>query len=453
MTYQEQISEINILTLQGHLAEAQERLHQLSPGTTAQSRQREHFLAIVAIRRGAFAQALEILDSAEKNFGPNVNLLRERMIVQYHLQDMSGFRANLLEFERTLREREYELSPRTLLEGELMLGKFLEEEAHLARAHEFYERAEKRCEIPAHRLRLLIQKTRWLALYCSQHETLSASYRQLISVSRDGLTKDLEVELEHSLMLIEMRLVGGDHAWQRYARITDSLNPTDQRLLFFDFIEGALTNDFEINSEVLEKMRSFQNLDSFERLLARLAQGDLPSPVMIHELAVLATQAPWACYLRLLCLASNLSANASMRLELNRKIQLIVRDLDPQSQKLWNQRVKHILQSPEIRVEYSPRLRSVSIQGRSVDLSKKKMGQQLLEGLAQKTELTVDEAITLLWQASFSPEHYHRLRMGIHRLNTLINKVTGMGKIIEVDSQTVRLRPEVKLRRADDISI
>ena len=62
----------------------------------------------------------------------------------------------------------------------------------------------------------------------------------------------------------------------------------------------------------------------------------------------------------------------------------------------------------------------------------------------------MDEAIALLWQSDFSPEHYHRLRMGVHRLNSLINKVTGLGKVIEVDSQTVRLRPEVRLRLVDD---
>jgi hypothetical protein len=170
----------------------------------------------------------------------------------------------------------------------------------------------------------------------------------------------------------------------------------------------------------------------------------------VHELALLAPQLPWASYLRLLCLAANLESNSSTRSELNRKIQLIIGSLDPKSQSLWNQRLKQALQSPEIRMEYSARNRSVAIQGRAVDLSKKKMGLQLLEGLAQKPELTVDEAITLLWQSSFSPEHYHRLRMGIHRLNTLINKVTGLGKIIEVDSQTVRLRPEVKIRRAEE---
>ncbi len=60
----------------------------------------------------------------------------------------------------------------------------------------------------------------------------------------------------------------------------------------------------------------------------------------------------------------------------------------------------------------------------------------------------MDEAIKLLWQTEFSPEHYHRLRMSVHRLNTLIHETTGFGKVVEVDSQTVRLRPEVRLRAA-----
>lgn len=158
---------------------------------------------------------------------------------------------------------------------------------------------------------------------------------------------------------------------------------------------------------------------------------------------------PWSPYLRLLCLASNREGNASIRQELNRKIQLIIRGLDPRSQQLWSQRLKEAMQTPEIRVEYSQRERNLTIQGREVDLSKKKIGLQLLDSLTVKPELSVDEAISLLWQSDFSPEHYHRLRMSVHRLNTLINKATGLGKIIEVDAQTVRLRPEVRIRAAD----
>jgi hypothetical protein len=150
----------------------------------------------------------------------------------------------------------------------------------------------------------------------------------------------------------------------------------------------------------------------------------------------------------LLCIAANLEQNSGVRQELHRKIQLIVRALDPQSQKLWTNRLKQSLQTEEIRIDFSARTRSVQIQGKILDLSKKKIGLQLLERLVSKSSITVDEAIQLLWQSEFSPEHYHRLRMSVHRLNALIHETTGFGKVVEVDSQFVRLRPEVRLRQA-----
>ena len=94
--------------------------------------------------------------------------------------------------------------------------------------------------------------------------------------------------------------------------------------------------------------------------------------------------------------------------------------------------------------------RTITVQGKTMDLSKKKIGLQLLNGLIGKTHLTVDQAIALLWECDFSPEHYHRLRMGAHRLNALINEQAGVGKILEVDSQAVRLRPEVNLRTPEE---
>ena len=207
--------------------------------------------------------------------------------------------------------------------------------------------------------------------------------------------------------------------------------------------------DFDLDPKVLQIINEFKTLDPFEELIRKMAQETLSASARIQELTLLATQVPWASYLRVLCLMSNQELSLNMRQELNRKIQLIVRSLDAVSQALWNQRLKQSQQPPEVRLDYSSRQRSLSVQGQSVDLSKKKISLQLLSGLAGKTELTVDDAISLLWQSEFSPEHYHRLRMGVHRLNSLINKVTGLGKVIEVDSQTVRLRPEVRLQMLD----
>lgn len=59
--------------------------------------------------------------------------------------------------------------------------------------------------------------------------------------------------------------------------------------------------------------------------------------------------------------------------------------------------------------------------------------------------LSIDEAIRKLWGVDFSPEHYHRLRMIVHRLNRLIHEGTSLGKVIEVDSQSVRLKPGFKV--------
>jgi hypothetical protein len=449
MRLTKEIERINLSILEGRLAEAEAALLALSPETTAEKRVFGHFQGILAFARGNIVVAKQQMEATLQKFGENVNLLRDLMVCQYHLQDMTGFRGNLARLEQQLTEREDHLSSRSLLECELMVGKFLEEEARLAPALEFYDRALARAINPAHKLRALIQKARWYALY-EPGDGLSLLYRELISVPSEKVSRDLCIELEHSLMLIELRLIGADHAWQRIERLGANIPEIDQRQMCFDYVEGLLAQELEIPPAVLEKMSSFQELDPYEQYIQKIVKQSLEASTKIHELAVLAPQLPWASYLRLLCLSANVETLASARQELNRKIQLIIRALDTKSQSLWCLRLKQALQTAEIRVEYSSRNRSVAVQGRSVDLSKKKMGMQLLEGLSRKPELTVDEAITLLWQSSFTPEHYHRLRMGIHRLNTLINKVTGLGKIIEVDSQTVRLRPEVKIRHSDD---
>jgi hypothetical protein len=446
----EQLAAANALILNGRLDEAAQSLALLAPKENSEWRMKAHFEAIVEFHRGNVAQSFRMMQAAAEKYGENVNLLRDLTVCQYHLQDMQGFRASLARLETRLIECEERLSPHSLLECELMAGKFLEEEARLQPAAQFYDRALKRAEKPSHRLRALIQKARWQALYEPLPE-LSVHYRELISVDHGRITKDLGIELEHSLMLIELRLIGSDHAWQRVQRATESrLDEIDRRLLIFDYIEGCLSQDLELPLAVLEKASEFKDLDPFETFLYNIVKETLEQQALLHRLATLAPKLPWASHLRLLCIAANLEQNSGIRQELHRKIQLIIRALDPRSQELWTNRLKQSLQTQEIRIDFSARNRSVNIQGKILDLSKKKIGLQLLEKLVAKPSLTVDEAIQLLWQSEFTPEHYHRLRMSVHRLNTLIHETAGFGKVVEVDSQNVRLRPEVRLRQAPE---
>lgn len=449
MSLRQQLQDTHTLILNGRLEDAAAELNRLQPADTGDLRMKAHLEAMIAFHRGEIEDAYEQMQEALEKYGDNVNLWRDVAVCQYHLQDMLSFRTTLARLETMLVEHEAKLCPRSLIECEILLGKFLEEEARLAPALHFYDRALMRAEVPAHRVRALLLKARWLALY-EPNQELSNYYRDLISVPPERITKDLKVELEHALMLIELRLIGGDHAWQRIEKLGDSILPIDQRLMVFDFIEGCLSQDYEINPSVLKKANEFTDLDPFENFLRMILKGSLEQKDLLRELTELAPKLPWASYLRILCIAANLDKNAAVRQELHRKIQLIVRALDPRSQALWTQRLKESLQSDEIRMDFSARNRCITVQGKVVDLTKKKIGLQLLEGLVQKPTMSVDEAIELLWQSSFSPEHYHRLRMSIHRLNTLIHEVVGLGKVVEVDSQNVRLRPEVRLRQAEE---
>ncbi|HMN68211.1 MAG TPA: hypothetical protein PKC28_06695, partial [Bdellovibrionales bacterium] len=401
---------------------------------------------IIVFNRGQINDARARMQTAYENFGENVNLLRDLMVCQYHLQDMMGFRENLERLQTRLVELEAELSEQSLLECEMMIGKFLEEEGRLAPARDFYQRFLNRAKKPAHRVRGLIQLARWQALYEPGAE-LSAYYRELISVPETGITRDLHVELEHSLMLIEMRLIGADHAWQRIEGLKGKVDDLDHRTLIFDFIEGVLAQDLDLNLAVIKSVNGFKELAPAEKFLAALIQDSLEPAQLIQELTLLSTKLLWAPYLRLLSLTANRESSPAVRQELHRKIQLIVHSLDPESQRLWTERLKQVLQTPEIKIDFSSRQRRLAVHGKLVDLSKKKIGLNLLEGLVERSTMTVEEAIQLLWQTSFTPEHYHRLRMSVHRLNQLVHEAAGLGKIVEVDSQTVRLRPEVRLRQ------
>lgn len=454
MNLSQDLDRINLEILNYNLDQAEKSVEALVAVTSVEKRALAHMRGLIALRQGDLEKAREIFEQALQQFGENVNLLRDLTVCQLHQQDMLSCRANIEKLELTLVEQERGLSIKSLYHCELILGKFFEEDARLAPALIYYDKALSRTQqSPILRVRALVQKARWQALYEPSTE-LSAFYRELISVPSDLISKDLLIELQHSLMLIELRLVGADHAWQRIERLGNKITDLNRRLLIFDFIEGVLSQDLPLNQNVIKTAAEFEAVDPYEAFLLRLAKGELEPATKIQELDVLATKLSWASYLRLLCLTANLeSSSSSTRHELNRKIQLIVMGLDSRSQALWNQRLRQALQTPEVKIEFSLRSRSLTIQGKTVDLSKKKIGLQLIAGLLEKKTLTVDQAIQLLWETSFTPEHYHRLRMSTHRLNTLIHDATGLGKIIEVDSQSVRLRPEVRLKSREDVSL
>ncbi len=276
MSWPKELAQIGRLLLNGQLTELKTVLDGYKARTASEARIKAHYMALIDFHKGDIAQARIGLEKAVADFGENVNLMRDLATCFYHQQDMLAFRLCLDKLERTLIEQEDKLSRRSFLECETMIGKFLEEEGKLAPALIFYERALLRTNSPGERLRVILQKARWVALYEPSHE-LGSLYRELISVPTDSVSQDMRIEIEHNLLLIELRLIGADHAWQRFERLGSDVPEIDRRLLIFDFIEGCLAQDIAISSAVLAMIDQFKTFDPYEDFLRKLIHGQLGS--------------------------------------------------------------------------------------------------------------------------------------------------------------------------------
>lgn len=436
--------QVTRLILNNELAEARHLLESWHPTSHSEKRAHQHLWGRIDMQAADFAAARTLFQSARNKYGDNLCLLRDLMVCHYHLQEMEDFRRIFAEIETLWLQLKDKLNVDTSLETALILGKFCEEEARIGAARIYYEEALALTSNLPQRIRVLVQKGRWLALF-NPNDELGEIYRQLISTPSTNLTDDLKIEREHSLMLMELQLVGRSHAWMRVERIFNQLDEHDARLMVFDFIELSLAKGDPIAAAVLHVTQQFKILDPFEEFISSHIEGRLSDTDRLSKLADLASMISWSCHLRLLCLSANFSQSKDAREAYFRQIELILSSLDPSSQGLWKNQLNILLQSPEIKAELSLKTSELLVQGKAVELRKKRTSLILLEALAKNPIISVDEAIRTLWQSDFSPDHYHRLRMAVHRLNTLIHESTAAGKMIEVNAERVQVKPGVSL--------
>ena len=95
MSFERQIELTNLRILEGHIDEAERSLAELNPETPAQHRTLGHYKGIIAFNRGQISEAKRQFELTQCMHGDNVNLLRDLVVCQYHLQEMASVRANL----------------------------------------------------------------------------------------------------------------------------------------------------------------------------------------------------------------------------------------------------------------------------------------------------------------------------------------------------------------------
>lgn len=444
--------EIEILVQKGELDLARKKIEMFQPGSQTEHRIKEHLRGIIAQFLGLHEEAYSLFMLGLERYGENVNLLRDLSSICYQLDLPAKWRF----YYRLLKQRLHEcgdlLSPESNISCQLACGKFLEEEGDLVGALDIYEECLEKCQsIPDPHLkhlfylRTLPQLVRLKAQF-NQTAAMGHYYSELISIDRKECPKYLNVEIQHSLMLAEVNLVGPNHAWSRVKPLLDDedILESDRRLLYFDFIEELLIRGLPLPVEAKLYQSLQDNADSYETEIGLLAFS-AKNPRDLTELSCLASTLSWSCYLRILILYFSRTKDSELAEELKNKISLILSSLSSEAKGFWFNRMKPYLGSGDFVINFSREGRTVIFQNKEVDLSRKKGMLILLEALVEKPEKSVDEMIRLLWNCDYSPENYHRLRMTVHRLNQILYELTAIPKVFEISADRLSLKPSICL--------
>ena len=434
----------------GQLAEAFEVIKSWSPKDTLEKRIALHFEGMIYVHMGALNKAKSKFLKAS-SLGENIKLLTDLAACYYQLGEVDQWRNSYNRMSWLISDLREQLSFESRFNSSIMLAKFFEEEAQIEKSLNIYESCFK--EIQDHRKEsekmaslCLAQIIRLKASF-GRTDDLGSLYTQLLTKNKSLVSKDLNIEIQHSLMLSEISLVGVGHAWFRVKSCLEDndISAQDKQLIFYDFIEECLQQKKQLPENLNPEQFEKESLGDFEHEIHILAfeKEKKKEPL---ELSWLASQLPWSNYLRLLILYLSLEDSMSLKKEIVNKIDLILESLDQGSRSFWKKKIQFHLREENQTLEYCPQKRSVLFKDKILDISRKKSMITILESLCENSKTNVDDIIKKIWNTSYTPEHFHRLRMTVHRLNSLFSSFTGNSKIVEINSESVYLRPDLKLK-------
>lgn len=437
------------LILGGNFSTALEEIEKFQPENLHERRIMLHRKAQALIHLGDLESAKSSLLMAQKHCGENIAILIDLAMLYYQTGEVFQWRSAVADLRARYHAVETRLSPKTKIQTLIAIGKFLEEDGHLSEAARHFGDAVYFAQ-HSHQLNLrifgLIQQIRVEALYIRSPE-LADLYKQLLTSDARGLSWDLSVEREHTLMLAELELIGPIHSWSRVQLLLDDgrLSVADRRLIITDYVAECLLRQIPLSEEIRSACLALTSGDAFETEIQSLLKLGESSFLQLQRLNTLAVETSWASHLRLLTIHHQCSTDPQLKAELASKLALLLGTLDPYSRQHWMRRIQREVFTDELKIQVNRQSRQVLFQSKELDLSRKRTLFSLLTLLCEKREAAVDDLIRWIWNSDFSPEHLHRLRMSVHRLNQLIFELSAIPRAFEMTSERIGIRPSLTI--------
>jgi len=418
-------------------------------------RMREHYRAQIHMQVGEHVKAIELLLQAEARYGSYIGITVDLATCYYALGNIKLYRRCLHDIHAFVSNQDLrdQLQAPRLVRYACWLAEHLEDLGEIGPALNILDVLANECETrlgPECLAKLNIQRLKILSVF-ENGRAVADAYAALEKMSSALSNSRLRVDCEHALMVAEVQLFGPVHGEVRLLRLVNDREITqrERTCAIADFIYTS--SIFHSPPDGIAMGLKAENPEgAFEHFIFSFnARGHLPLSEISYEMF----QLSWAGQLRLLIIIAK-TANQAEKLEIQKRIQLLLAGLDKKSKTYWLKLLETQLlhRDSPVTLEIRHRGDALYIDRYKLRTGPKETLVKLLEALSKSalhTDHPTDLICQALWGTPFDLSSLARLKMLAKRLNDELLETLGQRRFLKVTKACVSAQTPFKLVHAE----
>ncbi len=462
--FKETLDTVQNLLHEGLTDQAATTLASLKPKTFQQSRMHAHFHGKVLMRLERFHSAKQHLAKTRQKWGDHIGIVADMAMCAYLSGQFADWEYHVREMAMIFNLTANQLSADSFVRSGVLLAKFHEELGEIVKAETLLRKAYDRMNtidsssqlehFQRMQSHILANLLRISALFFSESR-VAPLYRQLLLYQSSD--PEIYLEVEHSLLLVEMRILGQTAALARLQKLWPQIvHSDDRRLIAWEYLEYSLRRGWPLKeSDFLLAPENWQAATVSERdLLAicrfRLAESNEQAP-QLHNLTKVLASCSVAGGLRYLAVLYALRRQGQFLPGLNdedisQSKLLLLRGMDSSSQKIWSRHFEGQIDEESINIKINRKEFRIFYLQNEIHLKRKASLFALLCEFIEKREIPLADLSLLMGNSSYNESYYHRFRMQVGRLNSILEELTGVQKILHVTKDSIQILESVQVQ-------
>lgn len=423
-------------------------------------RKKAHVEARELMRAGMHETALCKIELTKRSNGCNISLLSDQAICHYYLGQQMECDQALEEIKRLLNDRTIFIQEEQRINSELLMAKLLEEKSRLCEAIRIYRKLLSRSQTKNSGENWRSAAAQLLRIGSQYGLDLNRAifHRALTELRISPKDHVDSVDIQHSLILAEARLVGAASACRRFKNFSETnlnLGKAEISLIIFDLAEILLRSPKKLAATEIAMIREIlskaQPSDLYEKILHSLLLQRAPAAVIAAiNSQEFSQKLSSACCIRILSLASQAAfLPMDTQVECMRRLSIHLQSLTTQDRPIWKRIYfpSQIAAKPVFSVTLSRKEHSFFVNGKEIIFGRKVILLRLLSAFFPQNSRRTDYLLKALWREKPSPAHLQRLRTLTGRLNALVLAQTGIPDLLNYSNLKISVQAEQILHK------